>query len=180
MRREHDFYETPVQLTRVIAPHLHGRILDPCAGDLAIVNELHKTDGVDLVLAGDIDHDRPCLYTYDATDPAAPYWKMPFEWIVTNPPFSQAHRILPLAYECATVGVAFLLRLSYLEPTQHRNKRAEWLAAHAGHMTNLIVFGSPRPDFTGSGGDRVTTAWMVWRKGVTYDPPVFEFVSGWK
>lgn len=58
----------------------------------------------------------------------------------------------------AIVGVAMLLRLSYLEPTKDRG---HWLNDHP--PTQMIVL--PRISFTGDGKtDSVTCAWMIWHK----------------
>ena len=86
-------------------------------------------------------------------------WVSSIDFVVTNPPFSLASSILPLAYEHARVGVAFLLRLSYLEPCRDR---ADWLVQHP--LTKLIVL--PRISFTGDRKtDSVTCGWFVWIKG---------------
>ncbi len=61
----------------------------------------------------------------------------------------------------ARVGVAFLLRLSYLEPCWDR---ADWLVQHP--VSKLIVL--PRISFTGDHKtDSVTCGWFVWVKGGT-------------
>jgi hypothetical protein len=84
--------------------------------------------------------------------------------------------ILENAYRAAHVGVAFLLRLSFLEPT---NGRAAWLQAHEAELSHLLIFGSPRPSFTDDGRtDSATVAWMVWRRGWTGRTQV-RFVTGW-
>jgi hypothetical protein len=83
---------------------------------------------------------------------------MSYDWIVNNPPFSCAPQIIPLAFQHARVGIAMLLRLSFLEPVENRGT---WLNQYP--PTHLIVL--PRISFTGNRKtDSVTCAWMVWRK----------------
>ena len=80
-----------------------------------------------------------------------------FNWVVSNPPFNQAFEILQRAFE-TEANIAFLLRLSFLEPTFQRQ---EFLAKHP--PTKLIVL--PRFSFTADGKtDSVTCAWMIWER----------------
>ena len=59
------------------------------------------------------------------------------------------------------VGVAFLLRLSFVEPT---NERGDWLEKNP--PTGRITL--PRYSFTGDGrSDSVTAEWMIWHKDRT-------------
>lgn len=136
-----------------------ARILEPCAGAGHIAAELPGT-----VYRNDLVGARPArrlqgrTARLDATMPEA--WALfpAVDWVITNPPFSAAARILPLAYAHARQGVAFMLRLTFLEPCEDRGA---WLAEHP--LTGMIVL--PRFSFDGSGStDSVTTAWMIWEK----------------
>lgn len=80
-----------------------------------------------------------------------------------------ADQMVPLAYSNlpATGGLALLLRLSWLEPTE---ARADFLRQYPPARVHVL----PRHDFKGRGStDSVTSAWMVWdenearRGGVT-------------
>jgi hypothetical protein len=169
-RREKDFYPTPARLVDALRQRVEigGVVYEPCAGDLAIANCFPGC------LTNDVDITRPTMLHVDATRPEA--WAgIECAWVVTNPPFNQAAAILPLAYECATVGVAFLLRLTFLEPTE---KRGEWLQAHRQELAHLIIFGQSRPSFTGKGTDSATVAWMVWKKQRPWGT-LTDFVVGW-
>ena len=155
MRREHDFYPTPEGATRELLTRVSvtGSVLEPCigAGDIARVLAEQA-----LVVGNDLDKQWPALMHEDATNKR--WWNtLPYyDWIVTNPPFSKAHQILPLACEHARAGVAMLLRLTYLEPCEGR---ALWLSINPPHR--LIVL--PRISFTGDGKtDSATCAWFVW------------------
>jgi len=183
MRKANDFYPTEAAVTKQllkIVPNINGNVLEPCAGDGAIARVFDKHQGVDVVYTNDINQAWDCNYHQDASKTETwKEWKKTtkFEWIVTNPPFNQAHLILPLAYKSATVGVAFLLRLSYLEPA---GNRGEWLRSYTENLSNLIILGQPRPSFTGDGKtDSCTVAWMVWQKNHSDDTKI-DFAFNWK
>jgi hypothetical protein len=182
MRRENDFYPTPARLTEHLLKHvpISGRVLEPCAGDGAIVNILAAEPNTTHVATNDIDEQYDWYYCQDATDPSASIWNYGdwygLDWVVTNPPFNAAFPILENAFNVARAGVAFLLRLSFLEPT---NGRGPWLEAHQDCLSDLLIFGSPRPSFTGTGTDSVTVAWMVWRKEKVEGARI-KFITNWK
>lgn len=130
--------------------------MECCNGDGGISKNLHSplaiwTNDIDIYLKADFHH--------DVTLP----WNFPqqYDWIVSNPPFNVASQIIPRAWDAAVVGIAMLLRLSYLEPCLDRD---QWLESFP--PTKLIVL--PRISFTGNGKtDNVTCAWMVWDKRTT-------------
>lgn len=167
MRRKNDFYPTPEFATYELlrhVPQISGSILEPCVGDGAIARVIDSGERV--VYGSDIDPQMNASFCGDAT--RRDFWEgvkqiMPedrIDWVVTNPPFNVAPQILPLAYEFAEFGIAMLLRLSYLEPTEDRGA---WL--NSNPLTKLIVL--PRISFTGDGKtDNVTCAWMVWEKSI--------------
>lgn len=177
-RIEHDFYPTEAALVRELRSRvaIAGKILEPCAGDGAIATQF-----------GDCDcktnepypqESYPVDWQMDATDKT--FWKglkkgdHEFDWIVTNPPFRQATPILTEAISAAKVGVAFLLRLTYLEPVRDR---AELLKSNS--MNRLIIF-NPRPKFRPDkrGTDSATVAWFVWQKNA--EGQQIEFVTDWR
>jgi hypothetical protein len=162
MRRVNDFYPTPEWATRELLKHveINGSVLECCAGDGAIAIVLERKLGKTKVDRNDIDQGRFGLSsTFDAADRSA--WVGFPDWVVTNPPFSCAPEIVPIAHDRSRLGCAMLLRLSYLEPT---GNRGAWLNQHP--PTTLIVL--PRISFTGNGKtDNVTCAWMVWDKRAT-------------
>jgi len=161
MRRELDFYPTAAWATEALLERvpIAGRVLEPCCGAGDIVTVLNASDRIREVHVNDIDK-QWVREPADATN--ARYWRSRQwdtatpDWVVTNPPFGVAHKIVPLAWETARVGVAMLLRLTYLEPCEGR---AGWLARHP--PDKLIVL--PRISFTGEGKtDLATCAWFVW------------------
>lgn len=162
---------------------IRGHVMELCAGEGDIVRVLNKQSNFlvyptsDRIFTNDLDPLLAADYHADATDPlsyvltAIPGDRLPsVDWHVTNPPYNLAPKIIPLAFEHARVGIAMLLRLTYLEPcTRSRRKdairRGFWLRDHP--PTDLIIL--PRYSYTGDGKtDSVTSAWMVWdkRKGV--------------
>lgn len=164
-RRKNDFYETPEWATHVLLESIPGithpysafhgpRVLEACAGDGKIANVLKQQKTLQ-VITNDIDKTKPATYHYDMTDEAS--WALgQIDWTITNPPFSHAIEILEHAHKHSRIGVAMLLRLSFVEPTF---KRQEFLAKFPPQK--LIVL--PRISFTGDGKtDSVTCAWMVW------------------
>lgn len=166
-----DYYPTPEGLTKSLiyhCPQLPELIFEPCAGRGAISEVLR--DSGRMVSDSDITWALNC--PKDAKTPEFwEYWadsmrRMPSidccNWAtVTNPPFNCAAEILPLAFDHSPWGVAFLLRLSYLEATENR---ADWLQQHADNLRYVIPV-SPRPRFRkAAGADSVTVAWMVWSR----------------
>lgn len=183
-----DFYPTDRALTAALLDRqfVNGTVAEPCAGNGDIVSVLETVPEVARVITNDIDPEREADFHGDAGDPAAAiYTAGPFDWVITNPPFSEAHKILPLALQFCRVGVAFLLRLNYLEPATKRNARGEWLDRNADRQTGLFVFGSPRPSFPPyKTNDSVTTAWFVWLRSWSWSArgisSPFQYIMDWK
>lgn len=158
-RREHDFYPTPAWATRELLTRINisGVVLEPCAGKGDITSVLIDDHRISDVWDNDLDYRHPVTSHHDATDPN--YWHSHgCDYVVTNPPFNLAHKIVPMAVAKARIGVYMLLRLSYLEPC---DGRAGWLKAHPPNV--LLVL--PRISFTGDGKtDNMTCAWFGWDK----------------
>jgi hypothetical protein len=191
-RVESDYYPTPAGLSRSLiqnVPQLPDLCFEPCAGQGAITEVLRDSDR--MVSGTDIQWVLNCP-TDAATREFWDYWADSMRrtlnidcrnWAtVTNPPFSLAAEILPLAYEYSPWGVAFLLRLTYLEPTENRSA---WLIEHADNLRYVIPV-NPRPNFRRDkkGGDSCTVAWMVWQKSWSWKSLgircPFIFDSEWK
>lgn len=156
MRRANDFYPTPGAATVALlnnAKHLFSDVTqayEPCVGDGAIAKVLARAGLI--VTTNDIVPSRLAKTHLDA----AKLVVFPFRsCVITNPPFNQA---LPIVRNFVEQGVrcAFLLRLSFLEPTE---ARGGWLAETP--PDRMIIL--PRISFTGDGKtDSVTCAWMIW------------------
>lgn len=166
-RQTNDAYYTPEWVTRALLKHepIQGKVLEPCCGDGAIARVLRPQPGIE-VTQSDITM-ADIFMPRDATTDQFWNWYQGYDWVVTNPPFSVAHEIVPRAFESARVGIAMLLRLSYLEPAKGRG---EWLESHT--LSHQIVVG-PRIKFAGKGCDTITVAWLIWRKDGTFTPSNF-------
>jgi len=163
-RRLNDFYPTPAWATQALLQRFHlpagSQVFEPCAGalDMATVLRDHH-----YVTTNDPDLTRATMYHRDARD--GKFWDQFGRWdaIVTNPPFVIASDILRQALDHSD-HVAFLLRLTFLEPCEGRERLLVETPPR-----RLIVL--PRISFTGDGGtDSVTCAWFVWSSRV--DPGI--------
>jgi hypothetical protein len=146
---DREFYPTGKKLVDILLENikLKGRVFECCNGQGHISRYLNNPITNDITTG------------FDATNHM--YWNdinpKP-DWTVTNPPFSSAIKILYNAVHYSTLGVAFLLRLSFLEPTKDR---VRFLSEKPPNK--LIVL--PRYSFSGDGKtDSVTCAWMIWDK----------------
>ena len=166
-RRVLDQYETPphyVQpLLTLIGPLTGLRVYEPCVGQGHISRYL--TDVGDL-RTNDIDPACPADTHLDARTPEAwqdgPSIHKPWDWTITNPPFSDALAILAHALANSR-HVAILARLSFLEPTR---SRATFWRQHP--PTDLIVlprYSFRRNDLNRLQTDSVTCCWLVFRAG---------------
>jgi hypothetical protein len=177
-RHHLDYYQTSEKLTEIFLEtvDIRGSCLEPCAGDGAIARLLPNC------YTNDIDAERETDYNIDASDNVS--WSLlgEWEWIVTNPPFSQATDILQNAWEHSRIGMAFLLRLSYLEPCKDRRN---FLRKTSDNLRYLIPV-NPRPKFRSDkkGGDNVTVAWFIWKKNFSWREKGIEspflFITDWR
>src|SRR5580765_2384571 len=133
-RRRWDQYDTPPwQVDALVdyVPAIKGTIWEPCAGDGSLISQLLDRKPSLTVVTMDIDPTKAAMLTGDATNPAT--WRQWLEkagrpdWVITNPLFGDAFPILQLAIATARIGVAFLSRLSFIEPTK---ARGPWLKEH--------------------------------------------------
>lgn len=185
-RIANDQYFTDERLVMVLGEYLDSfdrqSIVDPCCGEGSISTVLRGLGGRLLSFDRDPGLEYPDL-VFDARDSfdklPARYrviWGNP-DWVITNPPYRQpdCQEIIENSYSHAVVGVAMLLRLSYLEPCKNRVEflRKAWLS-------HLLVF-NPRPQFRADtrGTDSSTVAWFVWQKRKGYGTKIIN-VTDWK
>jgi hypothetical protein len=171
-RRPADHYPTPGWVTRAILPYLPlaGSVLEPCAGDGAIVREL-IAGGVngDCIDAIELDPVRAKaipsavdVVVGDAlSEEGGDLWDAPHGLVVINPPFSLAQRFVETALAAQRPHrgtTAALLRLAFLEG----QGRADF---HACYPSDVYVL-PRRPSFTNNGkSDSSAYAWFVWSPG---------------
>jgi hypothetical protein len=136
-------------------------VLDPCGCRLDAVATVLPLTSMCTVTCNDLDRKLAADTHMDATSPE--FWTSidSSDWVVGSPPFSHAPIILEHALKHANVGVAFKLRLSFIEPCANRVA----LLTHSP-PTRLIVL--PRAVYRsrscGSSHDWITEAWLVWHK----------------
>jgi hypothetical protein len=185
-RRHLDQYFTHEALVSALleVQPISGNVLEPCSGNGHITDTLHARQSTWFVITNDIDVNMRAQYHVDARLSSSPIWGLgTIDWVITNPPFNAAADILFSAWGTARVGVAMLLRMSFMEPTK---KRGDWLQDHADHLRHFIPISQPRPSFTDNGKtDSVTTAWFVWLKDFSWKrdagiPSPFNFVMRWR
>lgn len=166
MRRDNDTYYTLQAQTAIDAllthvPRLNGPyIFEPCVGEGHLARALARRDRQPF-LTNDIDQYVLADFHLDMAAESAVGWlseQHSFDWAVTNPPFNLAFPMLKTLLPYAHSGVAFMVRLSFLEPTF---ERGAWLAEHPPDLVIVL----PRMSFTGDGRtDSVTCAWNCWYK----------------
>lgn len=175
-RRELDRYDTPDWATEALLsvfPGLCGdTLLDPCCGNGSMARRVGRRFRT--VRTNDLDPAVTADTHLDAADPAL-YAPRPC-WVVTNPPFNAAGDLCYQALQNlrgpllaplggAVLGVAMLLRITFLEPCDRshaapRNGRL-WLERHP--PTGQLVL--PRIDFRRDGGsDSATACWFLWSR----------------
>jgi hypothetical protein len=151
--------------------------MEPCAGDQAIAKIFKKARGVNRVYTNDINpvFFDTCDYGYDATLPIL--WQQSSDWVVSNPPYTQptCQQIIENAWNSCNKGIAFLLRLSYLEPCKER------VAFLQGNPLSHLIILNPRPRFRTDtkGTDNTTSAWFVWQKGWQDNTQII-YENNWK
>jgi hypothetical protein len=204
-RHNNDAYYTHAGLVKALLDNVEisGTVCEPCAGEGHIAYQLTES-GLEVV-SNDVDMslDYP-HHVLDATTNSC--WDVmgegkEFKWTVTNPPYRQpdCQKIIENAWEYSKVGIAMLLRLTYLEPcalsskdvinwTQRYpdrelswddlNGRAPFLKS--APLSHLLVF-NPRPQFRTDtkGTDNTTVAWFVWQKDWAEGTQI-EFITDWK
>lgn len=164
-RRQRDFYPTPTWATEQLikhTPELSGDCLyDPSCGDGKMAKQI--SGRFDRLITNDFDPGCPADRHLDATGPEAWVLEKVPDWVVTNPPFSHSGQIATRALLHAKRGVAFLLRITWLEACAGRF----WLRKIP--PSRLLIL--PRISFTGAGTDSATCAWFIWIRDSRTDGP---------
>ena len=157
--RQYQFFETPPHYIAALFSEVNifGRVYEPCVGEGAIADALRTLPSVRKVYTNDIDWKRKADTHVDARL-IAPF-SPAFDWHVTNPPFSDELEILQNSLaQCP--NVAFLARLSFLEPTEDRE---EFLSEKPPNQIIVLPRYSFRPNDAGrKQTDSVTCCWLVW------------------
>jgi hypothetical protein len=160
-----EFYETPETFSHWLfdCVAVEGRIAEPCAGSGAILRAAVTCPRDRIWLLNDPDPFWRHASAMDAS--TAAYWDQAgaLDWVVTNPPFSQAVAILEFALARTTVGVAMHLRASFHEPTKTGKRRAFLREHPPTGVLWLPRFAYQRSPTSGDWStDSVTSCWFIW------------------
>lgn len=155
VRRERDAYQTPVwaveAIVREIAWGTCPRVLEPCAGDGVISNYIDLKIGHAEVTAFDIEPSSSRMKQQDFLE-YSHWW--PFDFCITNPPFSLAKEFIDKALEVSNCAI-MLLPKSF----DGSVGRKEWWQRHPPTAEYTL---SRRPSFTGDGKtDSEVYQWLV-------------------
>ena len=167
-RRANDAYYTPdalaERLVSILPLRANHTVCEPHAGGGAFLRAIEKR--TPHTVAMDIDPECPVLRTvthaiqqdFLMEDLRAGHgWpERPFNWVIGNPPFEDAEKHVRHALSLASDGVAFLLRLAFLESVK---REAFW----EQHPCSDIVVLNKRPCFTGNGKtDSCAYGFFIW------------------
>ncbi len=147
MRNKYDFYPTPEytikSLLDVLNLNTNMSFLEPCKGSGNIYNLINSNN-------------KQHCEIQEGKDYLTTIYKLKFDIIITNPPFSLAKEFIEKSLTESN-SVWYLLRLNFLG-SQKRNKW--WKDKLPTHLFTL----SKRPSFTGKGTDATEYAWFGWDK----------------
>lgn len=171
-RSAYDFYPTPATAIQSfleadkdnwINNELYT-VLEPCAGDGNIINELRKKYNNICIVGNEIDssHDNQLnksganlIFHEDFLQERLLSY-VQFDVIMTNPPFSLAQEFITKCLEdYKPRRTIMLLRLNFLAS----QKRKEFWQKYPPSRIYVL---SKRPSFTGNGTDSQDYAWFVW------------------
>ncbi|MCW2242787.1 SAM-dependent DNA methyltransferase [Azospirillum canadense] len=162
-----DFFPTPAWATRALCEHvigLFGHIAwDPACGRGDMVRPLQEYA---LAVAGSDVHDYGAGFpVHDFLMPYTPDGIGCADWIITNPPFRLGIEFARRALELADVGVALLVRTTFLESAERYRFFTECPPAVVAQFAERVPMVKGRLDRTAS--TATSYAWIVWAKGHT-------------
>lgn len=186
-RSAYDFYPTPPEAIESLMEALHkynidlgDRVLEPCAGDGALIKPLWRPGRE--IQAYDIDEshlpqlqklcnngDIICYGTLDVLALTQKEFNS-FDTIITNPPFSITQEIMEHILKLREQSthkntyVIILQRLGFLGS----QKRHEFWNKYP---PNAVWALSKRPSFTGKGTDAHEYGWFIWGN-IKSAPPI--------
>lgn len=153
-RQGHDTYPTPSEVTEALLREFEigGRVWEPCCGEGAMVDVLAR-HGL-RVVAGDI-RPNPVGMMIDFFS----YEKPPseVEWLITNPPFNLAEKIIRHAFRIGVPKMALVLKSSYW----HAKGR---VALFDDFQPSVIAPLTWRPDFLDLGRPTMEVMWCIWHR----------------
>lgn len=168
-RRKNDAYYTEAGLTQELLKYVnldrYKTILEPCVGDGHIKDIVQAKYPHLQYTTNDIDPTKEANYHCDASFPNVLMYlddnldKQYWDCCITNFPYDKQDQIVPIIWDHVEL-LAFLPRLTYLEPTK---TRAKFLEENKKYCRYQIIF-NPRPRFDPKGSDNVTSIFIVYDK----------------
>lgn len=184
-RSPYDFYPTPQGAIDALLENLRkynidlgDRVLEPCAGDGALIERINMYYPNSAVQAYDIDESHLpslqklceygnilCYGIHDVLDLTENEINF-FDTIITNPPFSISQEIVEHILEHKKPQTTFIIlqRLGFLG-SQKRHEM--WNK----YPPDAIWALSKRPSFTGQGTDAHEYGWFIWGD-IKQAPPI--------
>ncbi len=158
-RREADFYRTPDWCAdigaRIATPDGTGCVLDPCAGDGALLDAVARRSVTIERLGIELDDVRAKASRSVCGDALAMPWPR-CDSVLMNPPFSLWQVFTEKALDHGPSRVVVLLRLGALAG---QKRTGFWRGAAESWGITVHVL-SRRPSFTGGGNDSSDYAWV--------------------
>lgn len=174
-----DFFPTPLWATRALCEYVigDGQILknytawDPACGEghmsRALAEYFEDVDSSDIFPYG---YGKVADFLWPH---AQALQKSKSDWIITNPPFRMAEQFIKKANHRATVGVAMLVRVAFLESVG----RYHGIFLHTPPSI-IAQFSERVPMFKGrldaKGSTATAYCWLVWRKD--HEPTRFMWI----
>ncbi len=162
-RKANEFYSTPYFCTESLIKELgipkDKSILEPACGQLAIV-DIFKKHGYK-----NLEYYDKMFFTGRSGEQKDFYSETGrFDYVITNPPFSETTEFLLKAFEVATERVIFLLPLDYLHGKErHSLFYARGWLEKVFMFTRRIMFGLEDPAELQTNG-MITMAWFIFSK----------------
>jgi hypothetical protein len=163
-----DYFPTPPWATRALCKWIEGNIgsldrstaWEPACGAGHMARPL--SEFFQYVLASDV-HAYGFGEVCDFLFPNE-FAEADWDWIITNPPFRLAEQFIRRALDNATVGVAMLVRTSFLEGGgRYANLFSQVRPAHILQFAERVPMHKGRLDPNGS--TATAYCWIIWRKG---------------
>lgn len=175
-QHDHDNYETPAcavesLVTRIFKRWFSGTILEPCCGPGALVRELQRLLPAATIIGSDIRTGEQIYGTkgidflnYDA------YENKSVDWVITNPPFTDAEAVTLRALEIAREGVCIINRTNWVE-----SLRRYYNLWEPTPIKDIMTFVRrldfyPEGEVTTEIGGMICFAWFVWNH--SHDPKI--------
>jgi hypothetical protein len=138
-------------------------------------NRGHMTDALEdyfaEIWASDIhDYGLDGAFQHDFLMPFKPhvmkYADAKISWVITNPPFRLAEQFIARALDIATIGVAVIVRTSFLEGVgRYENlfrHRPPTIVAQFSERVPMV-----KGRLTATGSTATSYCWLVWKQGET-------------